>query len=262
MVIRLFGNQMNEEPKNLIRHLSKIQRRVLGVLMEKAFTTPEQYPLTLKAATTACNQKSNRSPVVGYSESQVQDALDAMREDLLVAEVFPGGGRTPRYRHYARHKFDFTEAQFGIMAELLLRGRQQPGELRTRASRMVRVAGIGQLRDELVGLRDMGYLQATGPLDRRGVEVDHTFYLPNEDMQIGAAPVSAEPVSRGDADGGVPQSSASGAALRSDTAAVSEEMLEQLRSTTKEQSELIQSLGASMADLEDRLRRLEQDLGV
>ena len=106
---------MNEEPKNQIKEIPKIQRRVLGVLMEKAFTTPEQYPLTLKAVTTGCNQKSNRDPVVAYTEDQVQDALDGMRQDLLVAEVFTDGGRAPRYRHYMRHKFDFTEAQLAIM---------------------------------------------------------------------------------------------------------------------------------------------------
>jgi hypothetical protein len=253
---------MNEEPKNQIRHLSKIQRRVLGVLMEKAFTTPEQYPLTLKAATTACNQKSNRSPVVGYSESQVQDALDAMREDLLVAEVFPGGGRTPRYRHYARHKFDFTEAQFGIIAELLLRGLQQPGELRTRASRMARIDSIGQLREELASLHEMGYLQANGPLDRRGVEVDHTFYLPKENMQIGAAPAAAESEQHRPAANDLQPPPASREQPRSDTPAIPEEMLEQLRSTIREQTELIQGLGSSIADLEDRLQRLERDLGV
>ncbi|MEO2014387.1 MAG: DUF480 domain-containing protein [Fuerstiella sp.] len=253
---------MNEEPKNQIRHLSRIQRRVLGVLMEKAFTTPDQYPLTLKAATTACNQKSNRSPIVGYSEVQVQDALDAMREDLLVAEVFSGGGRTPRYRHYARHKFDFTDAQFGIIAELLLRGLQQPGELRTRASRMVRIDSINQLREELTGLHEMGYLQANGPLDRRGVEVDHTFYLPKENMTIGAPPATPEVVDHSAVADGVPQPSASGGSPRSLAAAVPDEMLEQLRSTIKEQSELIQGLGSSIADLEDRLQRLERDLGV
>ncbi|MCP4505767.1 MAG: DUF480 domain-containing protein [Fuerstiella sp.] len=259
---------MNEEPKNQIRHLSKIQRRVLGVLMEKAFTTPDQYPLTLKAATTACNQKSNRSPIVGYSEVQVQDALDAMREDLLVAEVFSGGGRTPRYRHYARHKFDFTDAQFGIIAELLLRGLQQPGELRTRASRMVRIDSIDQLREELTGLHEKGYLQANGPLDRRGVEVDHTFYFPKENMTIGTPPATPEVVDDSDAadgaDGvdGVPQASASVESTRSLAAAVPDEMFEQLRLTIKEQSEIIQGLGSSISDLEDRLQRLERDLGI
>ena len=69
---------MNEEPKNQIRQLPRAQRRIVGVLMEKAFTTPDQYPLTLKAATSAANQKSNRSPLTQYSEGDVQDALDGM----------------------------------------------------------------------------------------------------------------------------------------------------------------------------------------
>ena len=83
---------MNEQEKNQIKEISRLQRRVLGVLMEKAFTTPEQYPLTLKATTSACNQKSNRDPSVNYSEDQVMDGLDRLREGGLVAEVFPGGG--------------------------------------------------------------------------------------------------------------------------------------------------------------------------
>ncbi|MEQ9409921.1 MAG: DUF480 domain-containing protein [Fuerstiella sp.] len=241
---------MNEEPKNQIRELSRIQRRVVGVLMEKAFTTPEQYPLTLKATTTACNQKSNRDPVVSYTEDQVQDALDQLRQDLLVAEVFPGGGRTPRYRHYMRHKFDFSEAQFAIIAELLLRGRQQPGELRTRASRMVRIESQDQLREELTGLQQMGYLQANGPLDRRGVEVDHTFYLPKEGMDIGSAPAEAASA----------ESSPSSAAA--EPSADFSDSLNQLASTIAEQAQTIRGLETIVAELDDRLQRLERDLGV
>ncbi|MCA9086169.1 MAG: DUF480 domain-containing protein, partial [Planctomycetaceae bacterium] len=183
---------MSEEPKNQIRQLSRVHRRVLGALMEKAFTTPEQYPLTLKAAVSACNQKSNRDPVVNYTESQVQDALDAMRQDLLVAEVFPDSGRTARYRHYMRHKFDFSEVQFAIIAELLLRGKQQPGELRTRASRMVRIDSQEQLREALADLQEKGFIQTSGPLERRGVEVDHTFYLPSEGMTLATSMASTD----------------------------------------------------------------------
>lgn len=249
---------MNDEPKNQIRELPKIQRRVVGVLMEKAFTTPDQYPLTLKATTTACNQKSNRSPLASYSEGDVQDALDAMREDLLVAEVFTDGGRAPRYRHYMRHKFDFSEAQFAIIAELLLRGRQQPGELRTRASRMVKIESQEQLRQELAGLQEKGYLQASGPLERRGVEVDHTFYLPKEGKDIAASPAAS-------ADGEPTHDQSLAAqkpeALPVDTAAV-EEKLGQLHTTIKEQAETIRGLESVIADLDDRLQRLERDLGV
>jgi hypothetical protein len=155
---------MSEDARNEIRQLSRIQRRVLGALMEKAFTTPEQYPLTLKAATTACNQKNNRDPISEYSEDQVADTLEQLRELGLIAEIFTDGGRAPRYRHYMRQKFDFSETQFAVIAELLLRGRQQPGELRTRASRMVRVESSEQLKADLQSLQDKGFIQSNGPL--------------------------------------------------------------------------------------------------
>lgn len=253
---------MNEEPKNLIKDLSKIQRRVLGALMEKAFTTPDQYPLTLKATTTACNQKSNRSPLVTYDEGQVQDALDAMRQDLLVAEVFPGGGRTARYRHYARHKFNFSEAQFAIIAELLLRGRQQPGELRTRASRMVRVESQEQLRQELAGLQEMGYLQANGPLDRRGVEVDHTFYLDKEGKKIGSTPAVEATSSAEHMELATTSPLAAPSAAPADVSDAAVKAIDQLRSTVQEQAELIRDMETLMSDMDDRLQKLERDLGV
>ncbi|MEZ6127611.1 MAG: DUF480 domain-containing protein [Planctomycetaceae bacterium] len=260
---------MSEEPKNEIRQLSRIQRRVLGVLMEKAFTTPEQYPLTLKAATTACNQKSNRDPVSSYSEDQVQSALDELREDLLVAEVFTGGGRTPRYRHYMRHKFDFSEAQFAIIAELLLRGRQQPGELRTRASRMYRIDSQDQLREELASLQEKGFLQSNGPLERRGVEVDHTFYLPKENMNIGTAVIDADDSSETEPKAPAPQvqDAASAPPMPRPTAAPAEALIasaavENLERKLQEQAELIRGLNSLISDMDDRLQRLERDLGV
>jgi len=165
-----------DDPKNEIRDLSSAQIRVIGALMEKAFTTPDQYPLTLKALTSACNQKSNRDPVTNYDEGSVEATLDELREMSLIAEVYTDGGRAPRYRHYMRYRYDFTETQFAIMAELMLRGGQQPGELRTRASRMKRVESQGDLRSDLSALQEMGFVNASGPLDRRGVTVDHTFY--------------------------------------------------------------------------------------
>jgi len=174
--------------KNQIRQLKRIQRRVLGTLVEKGLTTPDQYPLTLKSVTTGCNQKSNRSPVSSYSEDEVVDALEELREMGLVAEVYTDSGRAPRYRHYTRVKFDFSETQLAIMTELLLRGRQQLGELRSRASRMTRIADQAALKEDLKSLQQMGYVQANGSLDRRGVEVDHALYLDGEKMAIGTAP--------------------------------------------------------------------------
>ncbi|MFM7867622.1 MAG: DUF480 domain-containing protein, partial [Planctomycetaceae bacterium] len=156
---------MTDGEKNTIRQLTRLQRRVLGTLVEKAFTTPDQYPMTVKGLMTGCNQKSNRDPVTEYSENEVSDAMEQLRELGLVAEVFTDGGRTTRFRHYMRLKFDFSDAQLGIVCELLLRGRQQPGELRTRASRMVRVDSQETLRAELQGLLSKGFLQATGALE-------------------------------------------------------------------------------------------------
>ena len=254
---------MNEEPKNQIRELPRIQRRVLGVLMEKAFTTPDQYPLTLKATTTAANQKSNRDPVTDYTEDQIQDALDAMRSDLLVAEVFTDGGRAPRYRHYMRHKFDFNEAQLAIVAELLLRGKQQPGELRTRASRMVKIDSQDQLREALTGLQEKGYLQSSGPLDRRGVEVDHTFYLDKEGMKIKevSEPSDASPAAAPAAEHSTATSPPSKAVSMADDPQT-QQLLTQLAATLKEQSEVIRGLESIITDLDDRLQKLERDLGV
>lgn len=167
-----------------ITELPKAHRRVLGVLVEKAFTTPEYYPLTLKAVTTGCNQKSNRHPVVSYSEDDVLDVLDELREKGLAAVVHTESGRTERFRHYMRKRFTFTERQLAIMTELLLRGRQSMGELRTRVSRMVAIETLGDLRQELRGLMELNNVQANGPLERRGIEIDHNWYLPSENMTI------------------------------------------------------------------------------
>ena len=167
-------------PKQLARGL----RRVLGVLLEKAFTTPDVYPLTVKSCTSGCNQKNNRDPVTNYSEEQVREILDELREAGVAAVVHTDGGRAERFRHYMRKRYPFSEVQLAILTELLLRGRQQPGELRTRASRMVPIDSQEILKAALVELQSQGYVQANGPLDRRGVEVDHTFYLEGENQRL------------------------------------------------------------------------------
>jgi len=163
-------------PRTLTRH----QRRVLGVLVEKAITTPNQYPLTLKGLTTGCNQSSNRDPVVNYTEEQCEQYLDELRALGLVACIHTDGSRVEKFRHYVRKAYPFTEPQLAIITELWLRGRQQPGELRTRASRMASIDSQEQLRTELTSLMQQGFVQADGPLDRRGVLVDHAFYPPHE----------------------------------------------------------------------------------
>lgn len=165
-----------------VRELTSSQQRVLGVLLEKAYTTPEYYPLTLKAVMSGCNQKSNRSPVVNYDEDRVEEVLGELKELGLVGELHPDSGRALRYRHYMRKRYSFTEPQLAVLTELLLRGRQTLGELRSRASRMVPISDLATLREELQGLIEQGFVQASGRIDRRGVEVDHGFYRAS-DMQ-------------------------------------------------------------------------------
>ena len=173
---------MSESSSEMIplKELSRKQRRVLGVLLEKAFTVPDQYPMTLKAITTGCNQKNNRDPVSNYSEDDVADTLTQLQQIGFVGCLHTEGGRTERYRHYMRHKTKLTEPQLAITTELLLRGRQQLGELRTRASRMVAIDTQETLRTALQGLLDLGIVQANGRLERRGVEVDHNLYPSGE----------------------------------------------------------------------------------
>jgi uncharacterized protein YceH (UPF0502 family) len=166
--------------KFTLAELSHRQLRVLGVLIEKGLTTPDAYPLTLKATTTGCNQKSNRDPVTNYTEDDVQEVLDQLRELGLVGELHTDSGRAARYRHYLRHKLTITEPQIAILGELLLRGRQRLGELRTRAGRMVPIDSLEQLREELEGMIRMGWVQSSGDLERRGTLVDHDLYRPNE----------------------------------------------------------------------------------
>ncbi len=252
---------MSEEEKNLVRQLTRLQRRVLGTLMEKGFTTPDQYPMTIKGAMTGCNQKSNRDPVTEYSEAEVADALEQLRQLGLVAEVFTDGGRAARYRHYARHKFDFNEAQFAVICELLLRGRQQPGELRTRASRMVRIDSQEQLKADLQSLQEKGFVQSNGPLERRGVEVDHTFYLLKENMTMAAAnlPADDEPTAA--------VASTAAAVFRpvassSPAASVEPGLLRALQSQLTELNSQMSALQCVMDSMQQRLERIERDLGV
>lgn len=238
-----------------VTELSAIQRRVLGTLIEKGLTTPDQYPLTVKAATSGCNQKSNRDPVVNYREDDVLRVLDELREMGLVAVVLTGGGRTERYRHYVRKRFPFSEPQIAIMAELWLRGRQQLGELRTRASRMVPVESLDDLRAELESLLAGGYIQANGDLARRGIEVDHAFYRASEGKQLeqmaevsSVSDTPAVPVARTSA----PASGSSDL----------QNQLERLQDQHRELKDQVSVLEDTVTDLMDQLQQLKRDLGV
>jgi hypothetical protein len=120
--------------------LTAEEARVIACLIEKQITTPDQYPLSLNALTNACNQKSNRDPVLNLTETDVQQLLDALVRKHVVMERSGFGSRVPKYQHcYCNTEFSglqFTPQELAIVCELLLRGPQTPGELRTRAARM------------------------------------------------------------------------------------------------------------------------------
>jgi uncharacterized protein YceH (UPF0502 family) len=204
-----------KQPTDLppITSLSPAQRRVLGTMIEKALTVPESYPLTLKALTTGCNQKSARHPITNYQDADAEETLGELRELGLAAVVHTESGRTERFRHYLRRRFStLSEPQVAILGELLLRGRQSVGDLRSRASRMAPPASLDsldQLRTELAGLAALKLVQADGPLDRRGIEIDHNLYEPGEQQtQARRAPAEDEPAATTPAPSSAPSSAA------------------------------------------------------
>jgi hypothetical protein len=136
--------------------LSALEARVIGCLIEKQVTTPDQYPLSLNALVNACNQKSNRDPVLDLDERQVQSVIDGLARRQLVMERSGFGSRVPKYQHlFCNTEYGslrFTPQQTGIVCELLLRGPQTPGELRSRAARMAPLHDVTEVEAALEDL--------------------------------------------------------------------------------------------------------------
>ena len=142
--------------------LTPYEARVIACLIEKAITTPDQYPLSLNALTNACNQKSNREPVLSLDESTVQDTLDSLMKRHLATDKSGFGSRTVKYQHRFCNsefgKLKFSEQELGIICVLLLRGPQTPGELRTRTNRLCKFSDVNEVQTTLEHLmtRDDG----------------------------------------------------------------------------------------------------------
>jgi uncharacterized protein YceH (UPF0502 family) len=136
--------------------LTEAEARVLGSLVEKQLTTPEYYPLTLNALTAACNQKSNRDPVVSYDETTITGAVDSLRDKNLVYLYYGSTSRAVKYKHMLPSVYDLDEAGVAIIAVLLLRGHQTLGELRERTGRLHEFSGLGEVQETLdeLGRRD------------------------------------------------------------------------------------------------------------
>ena len=158
--------------------LDRIERRVAGVLVEKAKTTPDNYPLTLNSLLNGANQKSNRFPQMQLDEEHVFDALENLRKLGAIAEV-QGDSRAAKFRHLLYDWLGVDKFEIAVMAELLLRGAQTLGELRGRAARMERIPGISDLRPIIDSLHAKGliiYLTPPG----RGCIVTHALYQDQE----------------------------------------------------------------------------------
>lgn len=167
-----------ESPQRRWRPLNAIDRRVVGVLAEKAKTTPDIYPMSLNAVCTGSNQKSNRSPLMQLEPERVEESLDRLREAGAVGLV-EGYGRVQKYRHYLYEWLGVDKVELAIMTELLLRGDQTVGELRARASRMEPIRDLAALRPILESLTAKGLVVALSP-EGRGQTVSHALYPPAE----------------------------------------------------------------------------------
>src|SRR5260370_16269200 len=129
-------SSVGSEEKTMQLALTTIEARFLGALIEKEITTPEYYPLSLNALTNACNQKSNRDTVMHLEESEMRKALNDLEYQSLVGSVSSTDSRVTKFEHRLQDAFNFYRPEIAVICELLLRGPQTPGELRTRASRM------------------------------------------------------------------------------------------------------------------------------
>ncbi|MCH1926723.1 DUF480 domain-containing protein [Shewanella sp. C32] len=160
--------------------LTANEARVIGCLLEKETTTPEQYPLSLNALTLACNQKTSREPVMSLSEAEVLDTISLLEQQRLVTEVSGFGSRVSKYQHrFCNTEFSdlqFSLAERAIICVMLLRGPQTAGELRTRCQRLFEFGDLAQVEQTLSKMLDNGWLvQLAKEAGKREQRFAHTF---------------------------------------------------------------------------------------
>ena len=132
--------------------LTVVEARVLGALVEKEITTPDYYPLSLNALVNACNQRSNREPVMNLGEDEVRQSLNALQDKELAGHARSADGRVAKYEHWLGEAFNFSRAEAALLCVLLLRGPQTPGELR---GRIERLHSFDEISDVLAGLQKL-----------------------------------------------------------------------------------------------------------
>lgn len=163
--------------------LSPLEARIIGCLIEKEVTTPDHYPLTLNSLTTACNQKSNREPVLSLSDAEVQDAVEGLVARRLVSDESAFNSRVSKFQHrFCNTEFGdlkLTDQELGLVCCMLLRGAQTPGELRTRTGRLCHFSDVKEVEavlDRLAG-RESGALVVKLPREpgKRESRYQHLF---------------------------------------------------------------------------------------
>jgi uncharacterized protein YceH (UPF0502 family) len=162
--------------------------RVLGALVEKQRTTPDQYPLSLNALRLACNQSTNRDPVVEFDEPTIREALERLARRRWVRLASGAGSRSTKYRHLLDEALDLDAPASAVLAVLMLRGPQTPGELRARVERLQSFAGPDELRQTLETLAARGLVASVG---RRPGQKEERFAHQLSDADVTETPVSA-----------------------------------------------------------------------
>jgi uncharacterized protein YceH (UPF0502 family) len=134
--------------------LNDVEGRIIGCLIEKGITTPDYYPLTLNTLTNACNQKSNRNPVVSFEETTVVRGLESLQQQGLTEKIIKADSRVPKYRHSLDERLDLSPRELAVLCVLMLRGPQTVGEIRGRTERMYKFAHINEVDEVLTGLME------------------------------------------------------------------------------------------------------------
>ncbi|MCR4412662.1 MAG: YceH family protein [Thermoguttaceae bacterium] len=230
--------------------IGPIDRRVLGVLVEKAKTTPDAYPMSLNALVTGCNQKSNRHPLMQLAPEDVEESLERLRH-LGAVGIVQGMGRVSKYRHYFYEWLGVDKVEAAVMAELLLRGAQTEGELRGHVSRMEPIADLTALRPVLESLKAKGLVVPLTP-EGRGHVVAHALYSPRELEHLRIQYAGAAVAPEGNLQAMVPTDTSATAAPPSAAGSRGP--------TLAELSQAIDSLQTQVAELRHDVGRLSGDL--
>lgn len=246
------------EPQSAWPVLDARERRVLGVLVEKAKTTPDTYPLSMNALVTGCNQKSNRDPILNLSDVDVEEALLSVQKRGLATRIT--GGRVERWRHGLYEAWKVSKVELAILAELLLRGPQTEGELRGRASRMEPIDDLDALRAALHPLAERRLVVYLTPEGRRGTTLTHGFHATEELDRLrehyqgqGEALETALPER--------PATNSSAPARSADATGLTER-LEETRAEVAALRSTVAELQGSVAKLTEEVRQVREGLGL